>query len=380
VENRFTKTKFDAAQSASVADGKMLSASWICKGRTWCATVTWKEGYSGVSSFTTLDEASLKASLLRLDKSVRFLGKVNPNVVPVETADQRSNEMLEAMRLDTATVSDAAYRSACQRLRVKPKSRTAPAETRAENVGRELSFSDAELLEKLRMDVTRTTDLAYRNFCAKLGVPPRPRPTQAQPTASTVQPANVVQQTAAWQAFATAHGELLVPPFGDGNMNLILQYLADEGNLPSTPATLEQAYRELKAANCFRTASTLTRGMNGDLQIVKPYSHERIVAMRNKQVVETANAAPDYLSDVEKDCWQAVRQAYPKLPVRSSGFQDCCKRTLVKWATDFALEADASLAAANKKGELSVAVTNVINQWSRIKKPAQSLSSRIWLG
>jgi hypothetical protein len=257
--------------------------------------------------------------------------------------------------------------------------RNAPAQVRAENAGPELSSSDAELLEKLRVDVTRTTDIAYRNFCAKMGVPPRQRPTQTAVTTSQPQiHANVLEQTDAWRTFASQHGEITAPPFGDGNMNLILQYLADEGNLPSTPATLEQAYRELRAANCFRTAATLTRGIHGALTVVQPYSHERIVAMRNQQAVDVATAPPAYLSDVERDCWNAVRAKYPQLPVNSAGFRQCCKDTLVKWSTEYCLEQDPSLGAAGRKGELSVAVTKVINSWSRVKK--QSLSQRIWLG
>jgi hypothetical protein len=245
-----------------------------------------------------------------------------------------------------------------------------------------LTAAETRMLTQLRDD-PHTSDVAYRNAAKKFGVKPEPRTVNTTPAAST---ANLPQgvpalraSAEAWQAFEQAHGELFQPPYGLLNLRIIEQYFSDE-KLQWTSETLATCYRELKAAGNFRDARTLTRGMNNDLQVVQPYSHARILALRNKQTVEAATAPPDYLSDVEKDAWRAVQQAYPKLPVRSAEFQDCSKRTLVKWATEYAVEKDPSLGAANKKGELSVAVNAVLNQWSRIKKPAQSLSQRVWLG
>ncbi len=227
---------------------------------------------------------------------------------------------------------DKAYISACQLYKQKPKSRTAPAEVRTQNGGRELSFADAKALEAMRVDLTVSAQ-SYRNACAKLGVPPRPRPTQAAaPAAQAQQPVSIIEQLAAWPDFQREHGEIFQPPFGDQNVKIIAQYLLDEGNLPSTPANLATAYRELKAAGCFRDARTLTRGMDGDLQVVQPYSHERILAMRRQQVADVANQPPVGLSDVDRDCWRAVHQAYPQLPVNSPAFKKCCADTLQKWS------------------------------------------------
>ncbi len=98
-QNRFSPTKFDAARSEYVGDGKQLTAKYFCKGRTWCATVTWKKGYSGVASLTTLDESAMKSALLRLDSTVRFIGQVNTApAAPVETLADKTSEMLEALR------------------------------------------------------------------------------------------------------------------------------------------------------------------------------------------------------------------------------------------------------------------------------------------
>ncbi len=247
-----------------------------------------------------------------------------------------------------------------------------------------LSPADAKALESLRTDVAHTSDVQYRSACRAFGQQPQPRP--AGNTAAAASKANLPQgapslraSAEAWSAFETAHGELFQPPYGLLNLRAIEQYFADE-KVQWTADTLATCYKELKAANCFRDARTLTRGMHGDLHVVQPYSHERILQLRNQQVVDVATAPPAYLSDVEKDCWNAVHQAHPKLAVRSAEFQDCCKRTLVKWATEFAVEKDASLAVSSKKGELSVAVNAVLNSWARVKKSGQSLSQRIWLG
>jgi hypothetical protein len=382
IQNRFTQSKFDNARSASVADGTKLTARYTCTGRLWRASLAWKKGWERAQdSITAYDEQSLKNAILKLDPTARFIGQVNPNVVPVESLADKQAEMLEMLRTDPNT-SQKAYESACKMYKEKPKPRNAPAEVRAQNGGRELSVTDAKVLEALRVDVARTSDVAYRNACAKFGVQPQPRPTQAvTPASQSLVPFHV--QGTAYGAFMQAHGELFTSIFAEQNASVIAQWMQDE-NRQIDATSLDQCYRELKAANCFRTAATLTRGMNGAPQIFQPYSHARIVALRNQQAVEVATAPPDYLSDVEKDCWNAVRQAYPQLPVGSPAFQDCCKRTLLKWCQEFVLENQPELAAANKKGELSVAVTKVLNSWAKISHPNRKVDDKgktlIWLG
>ena len=72
----------------------------------------------------------------------------------------------------------------------QPKSRTAPSDLRTQD-GRELSFTDAKMLEDMRV-TSAVSDIAYRNACVKLGVPPRPRPTKAvTPTTQTIVPFHV---------------------------------------------------------------------------------------------------------------------------------------------------------------------------------------------
>jgi hypothetical protein len=383
IKTRWTPSKFDAALVAYVAEGKLLTARYACSGRVWKAELNWKPGYERATKvLTAYDERSLKSALLNVDASLKFLGQVNPTAARVETAADGNAAILEAMRAD-ASISDAAYINACRRWKVKPQSRTTPSNT-AQAAAKSvpvLSAADQRTLEAMRVDPTVSVQ-AYRNACAKFGVQPQPRPTQAAtPASQSFVPFHV--QGTAYGAFMQAHGELFTGIFAEGNAAAIAQWMHDE-NRQIDAASLDQCYRELKAANCFRTAATLTRGMNGALQIFQPYSRERIVRLRNQQTAETASAPPDYLSDVEKDVWRAVRQAYPALSVRSAGFQDCCKRTLLKWATDFAVENDPSLAAANKKGELRKAVDAVLNSWAKISHPNRKVDDKgktlIWLG
>jgi hypothetical protein len=384
IQTRFTPSKFDAARSEYIGEGKLLTARYKNVGRTWRAELQWKKGYErSTTSITAYDEASLKSQLLAVDRTLRFLGKVNTSpVVPTQTLADKTDEMLEALRTDPAT-SDKAYISACQLYKQKPKPRNAPAEVRTQNAGRELSSADAELLEEMRVTAA-VSDKAYRNACAKLGVPPRPRPTRAAvQAAQTAVP--FFEQDQAWQAFATAHGELFVAPFAVQNAHIIQQWMKDE-NRQSDSAALEQAYRECSAANYFRDARTLSRDFNGSLRIVRPYSHAELVAARRQQTVEAATTPPAYLSDLERDCWQAVRQAHPSLSPRSAAFQTCCKDTLLKWSCEYCLEQDPSLGAANKCGELRAAIDRVITQWVRIKNPNLGAGNktikdtRIWLG
>jgi hypothetical protein len=250
-----------------------------------------------------------------------------------------------------------------------------------------LSAKDAAVLEQLRND-PHTSDIQYRMMCKSFGVKPEPRTVTTVTAASTAnlpQGAPSLRASAeAWQAFETAHAELFQPPYGLLNLRVIEQYFADE-KIQWTSDTLATCYREVKAANCFRDARTLTRGMNNDLQVVKPYSHERIVALRNKQVAETANAAPSTLSDVDRDVWNAVRAKYPKLVVNSAGFKKCCADTLLLWSRDFVLEQHPELAAANKQGELRKAIDATLMQWARqsnsnIGQPNSKAQTKIWLG
>ncbi len=385
IQNRFTKTAFDAAQSVYIGEGKLLTARYSCKGRTWKATIQWKPGYEkDFTSLTTLDEAAMKSALLRLDSTVRFLGQVNTApAAPVQTLTDKTSEMLEALRTDPQT-SDRAYISACQLYRQKPKPRNAPAEVRTQNGGPDLPFEDAKALEAMRADTVNVSALAYRNACAKLGVPPRPRPTQAATAAAQwLVPFHVQGQ--AYGEFMQAHGELFVGIFAERNAAIIAQWLQDE-NRQVDAASLEQCYRELKAFGCFRTAATLTRDMNGSLAVVQPYSHERIVAMRHRQVVEAATAPPAHLSDVDKEAWLAVRESHPRVAVGSSKFRELCGQQVLAWAKEYVLEANPTFATANKRSDLRSSVDRVLLAWCRQQNANLGQGqktirdTRIWLG
>jgi hypothetical protein len=250
---------------------------------------------------------------------------------------------------------------------------------RADGAGT-LSVKDAAMLAQLRDD-KNTSDSVYRTACKSFGVKPEPRtvnPATVASTANLPQGVPALRASAeAWQAFETAHGELFQPPYGLLNLRAIEQYFADE-KLQWTSGTLATCYRELKAANCFRDARTLTRGMNNDLQVVQPYSHARILALRNKQVVTQRNAAPAGMSEADTAAWNSIVQNYPKVQVGSPRFRELCSQTVLDWAKEFALGQDPSLGATNKKGELRKAIDAVLLQWARPKK--QNLSQRIWLG
>jgi hypothetical protein len=247
-----------------------------------------------------------------------------------------------------------------------------------------LSAKDAATLENLRQD-PHTSDSVYRTACASFGTKPQPRNIATTTVASTANlPQGVPSLRAsaeAWSAFETAHGELFQPPYGLMNLRTIEQYFADE-KVQWTTDTLATCYKELNAANCFRDARTLTRGMHGDLQVVQPYSHERIVALRQKQAAAVATAAPAGLSEVDREAWDAVHAKYPKLPVHSVEFKQRCSNTILLWATEYVKEQQPELAVANKRGELRKAVDAVVMQWSRQTNPRanKNFSQRIWLG
>ena len=125
IQNRFTQSKFDNARSASVADGTKLTARYTCTGRLWRASLAWKKGWERAQdSITAYDEQSLKNAILKLDPTARFIGQVNPNVVPVESLADKQAEMLEMLRTDPNT-SQKAYESACKMYKEKPKPRNA---------------------------------------------------------------------------------------------------------------------------------------------------------------------------------------------------------------------------------------------------------------
>jgi hypothetical protein len=324
---------FDNRKNISyVADAPSFGAVITPGTAVQTAVLTWKKGWKvGAPSVTTSTMDQLMAALLRLDAACKF------------------------------------YK-------------------RAEGDGA-LSAKDAAMLENLRQD-PHTADAVYRTACKSFGQKPQPRTVNAAAAASTAnlpQGAPALRASAeAWSAFETAHGELFQPPYGLTNLRAIEQYFADE-KVQWTADTLATCYKELKAANCFRDARTLTRGMHGDLQVVQPYSHERILALRQKQVVQAANAAPSNLSEVDREAWNAVRAKYPQLPINSARFKKCCSDTVLLWATDYAKEQQPELAAANKRGELRKAVDAVLVQWARqsnsnIGQPNSKATTKIWLG
>jgi len=263
--------------------------------------------------------------------------------------------------------------------------RTVKFYSRAEGAGT-LSAKDAAMLENLRQD-PHTVDAVYRTACKSFGQQPQPRNVVAAKTASTAnmpQGAPTLRASAeAWAAFETAHGELFQPPYGLLNLRAIEAWFADE-KVQWTADNLAQCYAELKAAQVFRTAATLTRGIHGALQIVKPYSYQRIVAMRQQQVVEATNAAPSNLTAVDRDAWEAVRRANPKVQVGSPAFKQLCSQTILAWAKAFVLDADSSLGSSDKRGQLSGAINRVLVQWSRNPNLGQGQKSikdsRVWLG
>ena len=282
---------FDNRKNVSrTADAPSFSAV-INEGNNVCtASITYKKGFKGgVPGVTARDMDTLMRELTKLDSAVRFYKRgANEGTLPAK---------------------------------------------------------DAAMLAQLRDD-KNTSDAVYRTACASFGQKPQPRSITIAPVAST---ANLPQgvpalraSAEAWMAFEAAHGELFQSPYGVLNLRAIEQYFADE-KVQWTADNLATCYKELKAANCFRDARTLTRGMHGDLQVVQPYSHERILAMRRQQVADVASQPPAGLSDVDREAWNAVRAKYPQLPVNSAGFKKCCGDTILLWAREQVLEAQPEL-------------------------------------
>lgn len=190
----------------------------------WTASLQWKPGYKpGPGSITAITEEKLRVNLRQLDGSVNFY--VNANGAPIASADEG---LLEQMRVDP-TVSDAAYRNACNGFKQTPKARP--------------DFNAA---------------------------------AQAATTLSRRMP-TFAEQLTARQNFNATHPEIMSGPFATFNASLIDRWLADE-NLPSTFATLNQACEELAIGEMFRDNTSGTR--RG--RIVKPYDIEVLRKIRRR--------------------------------------------------------------------------------------------------
>jgi hypothetical protein len=248
-----------------------------------------------------------------------------------------------------------------------------------------LSAKDAATLENLRTD-SRTSDSVYRTACASYGVKPQVRNIQSV-TANTSAPQaapTLSDSVVAWGKFEREHAELFTGVFAQQNLKTIENWFADEPGAQWTAANLATCYAELKAAGNFRDARTLSRDLNGSLQIAQPYSRERILAMRRQQAVDVATAPPAHLSEADQQAWAAVRQSHPGVPVNSPAFKQLCASQVLAWAKESVLENQPELAASNKRGELSVAINKVLVAWSRNPNLGQGQKTikdtRIWLG
>jgi hypothetical protein len=254
-----------------------------------------------------------------------------------------------------------------------------------------LPAKDAAVLEAMRTD-PKVTDVQYRSACRNFTVKPQVRNLQTA-TANTSVPKSaptLVESVTAWSRFETEHAELFVGVFAAQNLKVIENWFADEPGAQWTAANLARCYAELKAAGTFRDARTLSRDLNGSLQIAQPYSRERILAMRRQQVVDVATAPPSNLSEVDREAWNAARAKYPQLPVNSAGFKKCCSDTVLLWARTEVLEAHPELAAANKRSELRAAVDKQLMIWAKQGNPNSQIgalgntpmpkATRIWLG
>jgi hypothetical protein len=248
-----------------------------------------------------------------------------------------------------------------------------------------LSAKDAAALEAMRTD-PRVTDVHYRSAARNFGVKPQVRNLQAA-TANTFAPQSaptLSDSVVAWGKFETEHNELFASVFAAANLKAIEQWFSDEPGAQWNAANLATCYAELKALNVFRTANVLTRGMHGDLQVVQPYSRERIIALRNKQVTAQRNAAPAGMSEADTAAWNFVVQNHPGVPVGSPRFRELCSQQVLAWAKESVLESQPELAASDKRGQLSVAINKVIALWTRNPNLNQGnktvKDNRIWLG
>jgi hypothetical protein len=245
-----------------------------------------------------------------------------------------------------------------------------------------LNAKDATALENLRTDLS-VSDVRYRSACRAFGQKPQPRPTQATTLAAQTAVPSLMSSAAALADFEREHGELFQPPYGHMNLHAIEAWFVDEG-AQWTAANLAKCYAELKSFGCFRDARTLSRDMNGSMRIVRNYDRAAIVVARRQQVLAQQNAAPSNLSEVDAFAWNYVVQNHPGVPVGSQAFKQLCSQQVLAWAKDYAIEADPSLAAADKRGQLSVAINKVLVAWSRNPNLGQGQKTikdtRVWLG
>jgi hypothetical protein len=208
---RFTPTKFNTAAPQKVADGKMLAARiTTVSGTVWRADIVWKPGYQGQAAVTAYTESALRAALLKLDSSVRFL-------------DQRPTV--------ASTVAD----------------------------------KDAAILEQMRNDPS-VDDRAYRNACRKLNQPVQSRPNFSAQRVTPVQIIGLEEQGTAMLQFLQSHPELAESGHENYNVGLITQWHKAEQQ-QVTPASLQQAYNEIHSHYMFRMR---TAGQRGG-EIVRPF-------------------------------------------------------------------------------------------------------------
>lgn len=321
---------FENKNTKYTADAPSFTAS-ISMGASgyWTATIAYKAGWkAGPPSVTAKDSDSLMVALTKQDSGCKFYRTSQ------DTAASRDAAVLERMRTDPS-VKDVEYFRACRSFNVKPQVR----------------------------------NLSTANTSA-------PQAVKAAPS--------LVESILGWGEFEREHAEILRGPFAILNLRIIEQWFADEPGAQWTAANLATCYAELNALQCFRTAQTLTRGLNGDLKVVHPYSRARVLALRNQQVTTQQNTAPSNLSEADTAAWNAVRAKYPQLPVNSAGFKQLCANTVLAWAKENVLENQPELAATNKRGELSVAINRVLVAWTKNKNLGVGnktiRDTRIWLG
>ncbi|MGC1256157.1 MAG: hypothetical protein WA867_11420, partial [Candidatus Acidiferrales bacterium] len=257
-----------------------------------------------------------------------------------------------------------------------------------------LSAKDSAALEAMRLDIVNVSDAQYRSACRQFKQPIHSRPTQAAtPTTHAIVPFHV--QGEAYHRFMQAHGELFNGIFAEQNAVIIASWMRDNSR-QCDAASLDQCFSECSRLGYFRDARVLSRGMGNDFRVVRPYNHAEVLASRRQQVADVAHQPPVGLSDVDRDCWRAVHQAYPQLPVNSPAFKKCCADTLQKWAFEhvaeehpdwFTTNAKGQLeSAASKRAEVRAAVDRVITAWVRAGNPNLGQGNktirdtRIWLG
>ena len=323
MENRFTPTKFQGAPTMKrVADGNLLTATITPGAHTWRASITWKEGFTGSGAITAYGEPQLKAALLQMDKSVKFLERSVDTSEVVSKASEQNADICEAMRTDPG-VNDQAYRSACRKFGVAIS---------------------------LRPDFSGTS------------------------TTQKVTPLyQVLTQFDSWKS---KHSEFSLAPFAEFNIALLSQYLDDE-NREFTTVNLDQAYAELSEASMFKSADTGRRGG----RIVQPYDHARLIA--NRKARAAVIEPPANLSPVDDQCWRLVHSKFPRVDVRSQRFRNLCSTQILDWARENALKEGFT---DENEGPMRQRCDQIITDWGRQSKPTlgtgnkAAVDRRIWLG